>query len=60
MNLVKMLPPTPSSRVDMDAHYYACKQAADYIARQIIVESDHQRASRDHFYCLKLVCLCNM
>jgi hypothetical protein len=33
MNLVKMLPPTPSGRVDMDAHYAACKQAADCIAR---------------------------
>jgi hypothetical protein len=25
MDLVKMLPPTPSSRVEMDAHYSACK-----------------------------------
>jgi hypothetical protein len=33
MKLVKMLPPTPSGRVDMDAHYAACKQAEDYIAR---------------------------
>jgi hypothetical protein len=40
MNLVKMLPPTPSGRVDMDAHYAACKQAADCIARQIITKSD--------------------
>jgi hypothetical protein len=47
MNLVKMLPPTPSGRVDMDAHYAACKQAADCIARQIISESDRQRANRD-------------
>jgi hypothetical protein len=47
MNLVKMLPPTPSDRVDMDAHYAACKQAADCIARQIITESDRQRANRD-------------
>jgi hypothetical protein len=47
MNLVKMLPPTPSGRVDMDVHYAACKQAADCIARQIITESDRQRANRD-------------
>jgi hypothetical protein len=47
MNLVKMLPPTPSGRVDMDAHYAACKQAADCIARQIFTESDRQRANRD-------------
>jgi hypothetical protein len=33
MNLVKMLPLTPSGRVDMDVHYAACKQAADCIAR---------------------------
>jgi hypothetical protein len=32
MNLVKTLPPTPSGRVEMDAHYAACKQAADCIA----------------------------
>jgi hypothetical protein len=32
MDLVKMLPPTPSGRVKMDAHYSACKQAADCIA----------------------------
>jgi hypothetical protein len=29
MNLVKMLPLTLSGHVDMDAHYAACKQAAD-------------------------------
>jgi hypothetical protein len=33
MELVKMLPLTPSGRVDMDAHYAACKQTADCIAR---------------------------
>jgi hypothetical protein len=44
--LLKMLPPTPSSRVDMDPHYAACKATADYIARQIITESDRQRANR--------------
>jgi hypothetical protein len=46
MDLVKTLPPTPSGRVEMDAHYSACKQAADCIAGQIIVESDHQRANQ--------------
>jgi hypothetical protein len=47
MILVKTLPPTPSGGVELDAHYSACRQAADCIARQIISESDHQRASRD-------------
>jgi hypothetical protein len=47
MELVKMLPPTPSGRVDMDAHYAACRQTADCIARQIITKSDRQRANRD-------------
>jgi hypothetical protein len=47
MNLVKTLPPTPSGRVEMNAHYFASRQAADCIARQIISESDHQRANRD-------------
>jgi hypothetical protein len=47
MELVKMLPPTPSGRVDMDALYAACRQTADCIARQIITESDRQRANRD-------------
>jgi hypothetical protein len=47
MNLVKTLPPTPSGRVEMTAHYSACTQTTDGIATQIISESDHQRASRD-------------
>jgi hypothetical protein len=47
MNLVKTLPPTPSGRIEMDAHYSACRQAADCIARQIISESDRQRVNRD-------------
>jgi hypothetical protein len=47
MELVKKLPPMPSGRVDMAAHYSACRQAADCIASQILVESDQQRASRD-------------
>jgi hypothetical protein len=33
MNLVKMLPPTPSGRVEMDVYYVACKQATDCIMR---------------------------
>jgi hypothetical protein len=47
LELVKMLPPTPSGRVDMDALYAACRQTADCIARQIITESDRQRTNRD-------------
>jgi hypothetical protein len=47
MNLVKTLPPTPSGRVEMTAHYSACKETADFIATQIISESDHERMSRD-------------
>jgi hypothetical protein len=47
MELVKMLPPTPSGRVHMDAHYAACRQTADCIARQIVTKSDRQRANRD-------------
>jgi hypothetical protein len=47
MNLVKTLPLTPSSRVEMTAHYSACKQTANFIATRIISESDHQRASQD-------------
>jgi hypothetical protein len=47
MKLVKMLSLTPSGRVDMDALYAACRQTTDMIARQIITESDRQRANRD-------------
>jgi hypothetical protein len=43
MELLKRLPQTPSGRVDMVAHYSAYKGTADYIARQIITESDEQR-----------------
>jgi hypothetical protein len=32
LELLKMLPPTPSGRVDMDSHYTACKDTADCIA----------------------------
>jgi hypothetical protein len=47
LELFKMLPPTPSGCVDMDALYAACRETADCIARQIITESDRQRANRD-------------
>jgi hypothetical protein len=40
LELLKMLPPTPSGHVDMENHYAACRDTADYIARQIIIESD--------------------
>jgi hypothetical protein len=33
LELVKMLPPTPSGRVDMDALYAACRETVDCIAR---------------------------
>jgi hypothetical protein len=47
LELVKMLPPTPIGRVDMDALYAACRKTTDCIARRIITESDRQRANRD-------------
>jgi hypothetical protein len=47
LELVKMLPPTPSGHVDMDALYAACRETTNCIARQIIIESDRQRANRD-------------
>jgi hypothetical protein len=47
LELLKMLPPTLSGRVDMDALYATCRETADCIARQIITESDRQRANRD-------------
>jgi hypothetical protein len=46
LELLKTLPLTPSGRVDMDPHYAACKATADCIARQIITESDRQRANK--------------
>jgi hypothetical protein len=46
LELLKALPPTPSGRVDMYPHYAACKDTADCIARQIITESDRQRANQ--------------
>jgi hypothetical protein len=47
MKLVKTLPPTPSGRTDMTAHYTACGRAADCIAVQIIDESIKERAGRN-------------
>jgi hypothetical protein len=32
MNLVKTQPPVPSGRIEMAAHYSACRQATDCIA----------------------------
>jgi hypothetical protein len=46
LELLKILPPTPNGRVDMDALYAACRETADCIARQIITESDRQRANQ--------------
>jgi hypothetical protein len=33
LELVKILPPSPSGRVNMDHHYAACRDTADCIAR---------------------------
>jgi hypothetical protein len=46
LELLKTLPPSPSGRVDMENHYAACRDTADCIARQIITESDRQRANQ--------------
>jgi hypothetical protein len=46
LELLKTLPPSPTSHFDMEQHYAACKDTADYIAWQIITESDHQRANQ--------------
>jgi hypothetical protein len=46
LELLKMVPPTPNGRVDMDPHYAACKATTDCIARQIITKSDRQRANK--------------
>jgi hypothetical protein len=46
LELLKMVPPTPSGRVDMDPHYAACEATTKCIARQIIIESDRQRANK--------------
>jgi hypothetical protein len=47
MELVKRLPPTPSSCVDMVVHYSACRPTFEFIAAQIVTESDQQRASQN-------------
>jgi hypothetical protein len=47
MELVKRLPPMPSGRVDMVAHYSACRPTAEFIAAQIVTESDQHRASQN-------------
>jgi hypothetical protein len=46
MELLKRLPQTPSGRVNMIAHYSACRETPDFIARQIITESDQQRTGQ--------------
>jgi hypothetical protein len=46
MEILKGLPQTPSGRFDMENHYAACRDTADCIARQIMTESDRQRASQ--------------
>jgi hypothetical protein len=46
LELLKTLPPSPSGRYNMEHHYAACRNTGDYIAGQIIVESDRQRASQ--------------
>jgi hypothetical protein len=47
LELVKVLPLTPSGRVNMDALYAACRETTNCIAQQIITESDRQRANQD-------------
>jgi hypothetical protein len=46
LELLKTLPPSPSGRYDMEHHYAACRSTGECIARQIITESDRQRASQ--------------
>jgi hypothetical protein len=46
LELLKMLPLTPSGCVDMDALYAACRETADCIAQQIITKSHRQRANQ--------------
>jgi hypothetical protein len=46
MELLKRLPQTPNGRVDMENHYAACRDTTDCIVRQIITESDRQRANQ--------------
>jgi hypothetical protein len=46
LELLKMLPSSPSGRYNMDHHYATCRTTGDCIARQISVESDRQRANQ--------------
>jgi hypothetical protein len=46
LELLKMLPPLPSGRYNMEHHYAACRSTGDCIARQIVIESDRQRANQ--------------
>jgi hypothetical protein len=46
LELLKTPPPSPSGRFDMERHCAACRGTADCIARQIITESDRQRANQ--------------
>jgi hypothetical protein len=47
LELLKTLSPLPSGRYNMEHHYAACRGTCDCIARQIVVESDRQRANQD-------------
>jgi hypothetical protein len=46
LELLKTPPPSPSGRYNMERHYAACRGTGDCIARQIVVESDRQRANQ--------------
>jgi hypothetical protein len=45
LELLKMLPPSPSGCIDIEHHYATCRGTADYIAQQIITKNDRQRAN---------------
>jgi hypothetical protein len=46
LELLKMLSLSPSGCYDMEHHYAACRGTGECIARQIITESDRQRANQ--------------
>jgi hypothetical protein len=46
LELLKRPPLSPSGRYNMERHYAACRNTGDCIARQIVVESDRQRANQ--------------
>jgi hypothetical protein len=46
LELLKTLSPSPTIHFDMEQHYAACRDTVDCIARQIITESDRQRANQ--------------